>query len=127
MKKRIFAATFLAALLAGPVSAFASAKPAPAGAPAKPAVTGKDWLLMSSKEKSEYMASAIQFLKGQGIPFRRPVAYYVEVANQVVDMPNNDKAPVITILSTTAYKDDPAAKGVIDKIQAEKKKINRAS
>jgi hypothetical protein len=126
MKKIIFSALLSAALLTGPIVAFAAAPPAPAVVPKKP-VTGRDWLLMSAKEKSEYMASAIQFLKGQGIPFRKPIAYYVEVANQVVDMPGNDKAPVITILSTTAYKDDPAARGVIDKIQAEKKKLSRAS
>lgn len=108
--KRATASLLLAVFLCSN-SAIAAEQPKPSP------VLGADWLIMSPKEKTDYLVIAMKFLSGKGIPLRKPIGYYGQAINLLTDKPGSEKALVLDLLTSIVYKEDPRARPLIDKMK----------
>ena len=77
-------------------------------------VTNIDWLLMSRKEKSDFILSAMKRLQSQGIPLSRTPQQYISEIDTVADSPNLKPAPVDKILTALVLVNEPGSRKAFD-------------
>ncbi len=78
-------------------------------------LTGGEWQAMSDNHKTEYVVMAADWLRSEKVPLeKRPAAYLKDVNAAFALNSDMPATPVHILLASIIYKNEPAARPVLD-------------
>ena len=79
-------------------------------------ITNVDWLLMSRKEKEDYIMSSMKIFQTQGISLRKTSLQYLSEIDNITDSPTLKPTTVDNIFTTIVLIGEPGSRNAMNQL-----------